>query len=130
VILLRAEKGADLTPAEADADVGAFVRASQSVTIAGSGAITVPGSGRYKLLPNSGVADDVTSILLTGENLEGTRIQLRPQTAGHTITIRHQGNIHLAQGIDAVLSTPRTTIWLFHEGANSWVQDGVVSYVP
>ena len=40
MILLRAEKGADLTPAEADADVGAFVRASQSVTIAHDALVT------------------------------------------------------------------------------------------
>jgi hypothetical protein len=126
-ILLPSEKGDFLTLAEGEALFSSFYRASLSRTIA-SGVITIPGSGRYKLEPESGTTDDLTGITLTGESVEGTLIQLRCGTAGRTITVKHQANLHLANEQDAVLSTIYSTIFLRHYGGNVWAQEGSVTY--
>ena len=116
-----------LSLAQAEAIFASIFRASVSATIAGD-VLTIAGSGRYKILPQSGTADQITSIVLTGEAVEGTLIQLRPQTTGHIITLIHAGSLHLLNGRKPSLSTIYTTIWLRHHGANIWAQEGPVSY--
>jgi hypothetical protein len=129
VILLPSEKGTFLNLSEAEAPFVSFYRASQSITIS-SDTITIPGSGRYKILPQTGTSDQITSIVLTAEAVEGTLIQLRPQTAGHTVTVVHGGNLHLAGGINAVMTSVYSTVWLRHHGSNVWAQEGFTSDVP
>ncbi len=128
-IVLPSEQGGNpLSLAQAEALFSSFYRASVSVTINGSGAIAISGSARYKVLPFSGITGTITSITLTGETVEGTYIQLRPETVGHTIILTHAGNLHLANAQNAVLTTIYSTIWLRHYGSNVWAQEGAVTY--
>jgi hypothetical protein len=106
-----------------------FYRASVSRTIA-SGVITIPGSGRYTVEPESGLTDDLTGVTLSSENVDGVLIELRPGTAGRTITLKHQGNLHLINGNDVELPTIYSTIWLRHYGSGVWGQCIPALYVP
>jgi hypothetical protein len=122
-VLLRAEKLGDLNPAEADALSVAFYRPAPSgiVTIA-SGIITIPGSGCYRVAPQSGITDDLTGIVLSAENVDGATIHLEPSAAGQTIVVRHQGNFHLLNGEHAPLQGPFSGIWMRHKGSGVWCE--------
>jgi hypothetical protein len=119
--LTRAEKGTDLTPAEADAIITTLYRAELPATIV-SGVITLQGSGFYIVTPESGITDDLTGITLSGENVNGTTIHLSTATVGHTIVVRHGGNIHLMNGQHAALGTIYSGIWLRHRGSGIWFE--------
>ena len=126
-VILPSEAGHPLDLTEGESFFRGFWRASQSVTIA-SDAITVPGSGRYSVLPQTGTADQITGITLSTEIIDGAEIELRPQTVGHEITIVHGGNLHLANGQNVVLRTIYSTLELRHFGGAVWAQKG--TYVP
>jgi hypothetical protein len=126
--LTRAEKGSDLTPNEADAIITTLYRSELPVTIFG-GVITLPGSGFYIVTPQSGITGDLTGITLSTENVNGTTIHLSPATVGHTIIVKHQGNIHL-QGGDAILRTIYSGIWMRHKGSGVWFELMPRMHVP
>ncbi len=128
-LLLPTEKGDRLTLAEGELLISSIYRASVSITIASS-IITRPGSGRYTLEPETGLTDEVMVIALSEENLDGVWVELRPGTAGRTITFMHQGNLHLINGSDVELPTPFSTIQLRHYGSGVWGQCGPALYVP
>lgn len=126
---LPSEKGATLNEAEGE-QLFAWFRAPVSKTISPADVLTVEGTGRYTVLPNSGVIDQITSIVVSQENLNGAFIELATQTVGHTITLVHGTNLRLAGGINVDLTTPNSTIWLRYRGANLFVQASVLLYVP
>jgi hypothetical protein len=115
--VLPSEKGALLNQSEGEEFYRAFYRAPVGVTLV-SGIITITGSGFYRVSPESGVTDDLTGITVTSENVEGMTCHLEPAAVGQTIIIRHQGNIHLINGQDAILATIYSGIWLRHRGSS------------
>jgi hypothetical protein len=128
-VIIPTEAGHPLDLTEGESFFRGFWRSSQSVTIA-SDVITVPGSGRYSVLPQTGTADQITGITLSTEAVDGAEIELRPQTVGHTITVVHGGNIHLVQGVNVQLTTIYSTLVLRHYGSNVWAARGPATYVP
>jgi hypothetical protein len=112
--------------AQAESGWKSFYRASVSVTITAGGAIIIPGSGRYKVLPNSGTADNLSTITLTGEVVEGTLIELRTEITGHIITLLHGANLHLPNGYNVDLNSVFSYIRLRHHGANVWAAEAVL----
>jgi hypothetical protein len=130
LVVMPSEQGnLPLSLAQWEAIIRASFREFVTATIS-SDTLTIPGSGRYKVLPQSGTSDQITSIVLSGENVEGASIMLRPQTAGHTITLVHNTNLRLIQGNNQELTTDNSTIRLWHKGAGVWAQDGNVSQCP
>jgi hypothetical protein len=128
-ITLPSEASRPLTPVEQENNHRALHRESLSVQLSAGGVLTIEGSGRYKVLPNGVLtSQNLTSISMTGENLEGARIQLRTQTVGHTITLVHGAGLRLNQMQDVVLTTPRSSLWLWHEGSGIWIQDSLPIY--
>ena len=128
-ILLPSENGGvNLTTAECEA-LFAIFRAAVSKTIA-SDVLTVEGTGRYKILPQSGTTDQVTSIVVTQESVDGCLIILNTETTGHVITYVNAGTLHLMGTANVEVPGTRTTLWLRHEGGNVWHQAMPLVYVP
>lgn len=125
---LPSEKGSLLNEAECEA-LFAWFRAPVSKTIV-SDVLTVEGTGRYTVLPQSSSADQITSIVVSQESVNGCLIELAAETGGHTITLVHSANLRLMFGNNVELSTIYTTIWLRHRGSNVWSQALPLVYVP
>lgn len=128
-MLLPSEKGDQLNEAEGELLFSSFYRASVSKTL-NNDTLTVEGSGRYKVLPQTGTTDNLTAITLSSENVDGALIQVRPERANDVITLVHGGNLHLLNGVNVQLTTIWSTIWLRHYGGSVWAQEGPLSYVP
>jgi hypothetical protein len=127
-VLLPSEKGDQLTEAEGEA-MWAWFRAPVSKTLV-SDVLTVEGTGRYTILPQTGTTDQITSIVVSQENVNGCLIQLSTQTVGHTITLVHSVNLRLPGGINAELSTIYSSLILRYFGSAVWGAEHPVTYVP
>lgn len=80
-----------------------------------SGSIT-PSQTKLRLLPESGTADDLATII----NSAGLdMVVLSVKTVGHTITVKHNtGNIYFDNGLDLVMDDQNQMLVLFW---NDWV---------
>jgi hypothetical protein len=125
---LPSEKGSQLTEAEGEALFQIF-RAAVSKTIA-SDVLTVEGTGRYKVLPQTGTTDQVTSITVSQENVDGCLIILNTETTGHTITYVNSSNLRLMFGNNVEVPGVRSTLWLRHEGGGVWHQALPLVFIP
>lgn len=91
----------DLTPAQVDANWTSLYGTPTVIQIA-SDTLTVFGAGTYRIQPETGITDSVTTI--AGAQRIGDEVTLMANTVGHTITVVHGGNIHLT-GADFVADT-------------------------
>ena len=123
-ITRRSAKGARLTVPEIDANLDPLDQLAPFILTISSGVITIPSSGTspapgvYRILPQSGTADDLTQIngALGHEEL----ITLRLNTNGHIITLIHTpGNLRLSTAsfvLDSIydsisFKSPATNVW-------------------
>jgi hypothetical protein len=128
-VIIPSEAGHPLDLTEGESFFRGFWRAPISVQIVGT-TLTLPGSGRYTVLPPSGTSGTIGAIVLSTENVVGALIQLYPETIGHTILITHAGNLHLLNGSNVSLTTIWSSIWLRHHGGGVFAQEGPLNYVP
>lgn len=119
-ITLRAEKGSDLTPTEADANFNFLHGGPVALTIS-SDTITVTGTGWYTVDTQGAAAtDDLSTILGT---TVGDVVQLRIANASRVVTVKHNGTtIFLANGLDFTMDSIYDSIMLRSYGSNVLVE--------
>src|SRR5262245_56011848 len=111
-ISLKEEQTPVLTAAQIDANWKAIAGSLQLITIAG-GILTVNGAGLYLVETEGGAAtDDVTGI--SGAWRAGDMMTFYQATAGHSVTWKHQGNLHLNGGFDFIMDSVYCNIHLRH----------------
>lgn len=122
-LLLRRIKSLEDSLRRLSSQERGFSRHATVQTIA-SGAITVNHHDFYTLLPESGTADDLDTII---GSADGRRIIISTKEAGDTVTLKNgTGNLEL--GADIVLSTPNLAVMLlYNEELLKWVSFGVTS---
>lgn len=119
-ITRRTVKGSELTFAEGDGNLDALDRLSPAVLPIVSGAITITGPGTYRLQPETGTTDDLTTI--NGGVGHEWAIKLRVATVGHVITVKHSTGtgVYLAGGADFLLNSVRDMIVLQDREPGEW----------
>lgn len=118
-IIRRLAKGINLTWAELDGNFDAVdLLAPRILTIMG-GMIEVNGPGTYRLAPESGTSDVLTTI--NGGIGHEEPIELCLNTAGHTITIVHTPpNLNMAPPGDFILNGKHDSIEFKCCEINEW----------
>lgn len=128
-LITATENGGPITLSQWETFLNGLWRTPTDETLV-SGVLTIAGTGWYRVAPESGVTDDLTGITLETENVQGVWAILSPGAAGQTIIVRHQSNLHLQNGQDAVLRTPYSMIGLRHWGSGVWAEWLPRTYVP
>lgn len=116
--IVRRVGGIALTNQQVDDHVGYVDVPTPIVLTINSGIITVDGPGVYRILPQSGTADDLTQI--NGAIGHEEPIILRLNTVGHVITVIHTPpNLRLSPAtfiMDSIYDTigfrsPAVNVW-------------------
>ena len=120
----RAAKGSRLTAAEYDSNMDSIDQDAPVTLTISSGAITVTGPGTYHVLPESGAADDLTTI--NGALGREWRIVICTQTTGHQITVVRGTNLRMATA-SFLLDGLDDSITFQDRAASIWREVGRVS---
>lgn len=93
-----------------------------ALTISGGGAV-VPTLAHHTLLPASGTTDNLDFATATNHP-DGRLLLLRPNTSGHTITVRHGQSgtnpFALAAGLDFVMASVDHILLLYKRANGTW----------
>ena len=132
----RLAKGIELDAAEYDDNLTPLDQPTQILLTITGGVITIPSSGlfpapaTYRLLPESGTADDLTQI--NGALGHEEEIVLRVHTVGHVITvINTPPNLCLdSQGPTFLLDSVKDHISFRSPAVNVWAEHARKSVSP
>ena len=116
-IALKEDQTPVLTAAQVDGNWKSLFGAPTLRMISGD-TITVTGAGVYRVVPQTGTADQVTAI--AGAQREGDEVTFLNNTAGHTITYVNGGSLHLTANF--VMDNIYSTLTLMHVGGNIFVE--------